>query len=98
MCQSLPMGGLKDSGFGKFAGVEGLRGLCVAKAVVEDLVPFMRTQLPPPLRYPLSHVALPFTRALMQFFYGHSLRTKLAGVLRLIQCAVAPSSVKVGEA
>ena len=42
MCQSLPMGGLKDSGFGKFAGIEGLRGLCVAKAVVEDIVPFIR--------------------------------------------------------
>jgi acyl-CoA reductase-like NAD-dependent aldehyde dehydrogenase len=33
MCQSLPMGGLKHSGFGKFAGVEGLRDLCVTKAV-----------------------------------------------------------------
>ena len=96
MCQSLPMGGLKDSGFGKFAGYEGLRGLCVAKAVVEDRVFFMRTQLPPPLRYPLSHVALPFTRALMQFFYGHSLLTKVTGVLSLARCALFPSSVKVG--
>jgi acyl-CoA reductase-like NAD-dependent aldehyde dehydrogenase len=32
MCQSLPFGGLKQSGFGKFAGVEGLRGCCVTKA------------------------------------------------------------------
>ena len=36
MCQSLPFGGVKDSGFGRFGGVEGLRGLCVAKAVCED--------------------------------------------------------------
>ena len=36
MCQSLPFGGVKDSGFDRFAGVEGLRGLCVAKAVCED--------------------------------------------------------------
>ena len=36
MCQSLPFGGVKDSGFDRFAGVEGLRGLCVAKAVAED--------------------------------------------------------------
>jgi len=93
MCQSLPMGGLKDSGFGKFAGIEGLRGLCVAKAVVEDIAPFMRTQLPPPLRYPLSHVAFPFTRGLMQFFYGHSLLTKLGGALALARCALFPSSV-----
>ena len=44
MCQSLPMGGLKDSGFGKFAGVEGLRGCCVTKAVVADRFTWMRTQ------------------------------------------------------
>ena len=96
MCQSLPMGGLKDSGFGKFAGYEGLRGLCVAKAVVEDRFWFMRTQLPPPLRYPLSHVAFPFTRGLMQLFYGHSLLTKLRGILSLARCSLAPSTVRVG--
>uniref|UniRef100_A0A7S2IDS3 Aldehyde dehydrogenase domain-containing protein n=1 Tax=Haptolina brevifila TaxID=156173 RepID=A0A7S2IDS3_9EUKA len=98
MCQSLPMGGLKDSGFGKFAGIEGLRGLCVAKAVVEDMASFMRTQLPPPLRYPLSHVAFPFTRGLMQFFYGHSLLTKLGGALALARCALFPSSVRPKQA
>ena len=36
MCQSLPFGGVKDSGFGRFAGVEGLRALCVTKAVCQD--------------------------------------------------------------
>lgn len=36
MNQSLPFGGVKDSGFDRFAGVEGLRGLCTAKAVCED--------------------------------------------------------------
>ena len=36
MCQSLPFGGVKESGFDRFAGVEGLRGLCVPKAVCED--------------------------------------------------------------
>ena len=36
MCQSLPFGGLKQSGFGKFAGVEGLRGCCITKSVVAD--------------------------------------------------------------
>jgi acyl-CoA reductase-like NAD-dependent aldehyde dehydrogenase len=92
MCQSLPMGGLKDSGFGKFAGVEGLRGLCLTKAVVEDIVPFIRTELPPPLRYPLSGAAFPFVRGLMHFFYGHSLSSKLSGVLALIQCSLFPAS------
>ena len=36
MCQSLPFGGVKHSGFGRFAGVEGLRALTVPKAVAED--------------------------------------------------------------
>ena len=44
MCQSLPMGGTKDSGFGKFAGVEGLRALCLPKVrrdTRRDVVPFI---------------------------------------------------------
>lgn len=36
MCQSLPFGGVKDSGFDRFAGIEGLRGLCLPKAVCQD--------------------------------------------------------------
>ena len=36
MNQSLPFGGVKDSGFDRFAGVEGLRGVCVARAVCQD--------------------------------------------------------------
>ena len=45
MCQSLPFGGVKESGFDRFAGVEGLRSLCVAKAVAQD-----RCVKPPVLR------------------------------------------------
>jgi acyl-CoA reductase-like NAD-dependent aldehyde dehydrogenase len=36
MCQSLPFGGVKHSGFDRFAGIEGLRGMTVPKAVAED--------------------------------------------------------------
>jgi acyl-CoA reductase-like NAD-dependent aldehyde dehydrogenase len=95
MCQSLPMGGVRDSGFGKFAGIEGLRGLCVAKAVVEDALPFVRTQLPPPLRYPLSRSALPFVLGLMRFFYGYSLANKLSGLAALIKAAAAADAPSV---
>ncbi|KAG1661699.1 hypothetical protein FOA52_002035 [Chlamydomonas sp. UWO 241] len=49
MAQSLPFGGVKSSGFDRFAGIEGLRGLCHAKAVSEDAVPWlMRSSIPPP--------------------------------------------------
>ena len=40
MNQSLPFGGVKESGFDKFAGVEGLRGVCLAKSVCEDRCSF----------------------------------------------------------
>ena len=40
MCQSLPFGGVKDSGFDRFAGIEGLRGLCVPKSVCQDRCAF----------------------------------------------------------
>jgi len=98
MCQSLPMGGLKDSGFGKFAGVEGLRGCCVAKAIVEDRFSWMRTTLPPPLKYPLADVAYPFVRGLMHFFYGHSLASKVGGVITLLRCMATPAAMHPGKA
>jgi acyl-CoA reductase-like NAD-dependent aldehyde dehydrogenase len=38
MIQGLPFGGVKASGFGRLNGVQGIRALCNAKAVVEDRV------------------------------------------------------------
>ena len=52
----------------------------------------MRTTLPPPLRYPLSNAALPFVMGLMRFFYGHSLLSKVTGVLALITASIAPNA------
>ena len=54
----LPFGGVKKSGFGKFGGEEGLRGLCAAKSVIVDK-PFFRTlgiaaSIPPQLDYPID--------------------------------------------
>jgi acyl-CoA reductase-like NAD-dependent aldehyde dehydrogenase len=49
--QSLPFGGVKDSGFGRFAGVEGLRACCLVKAVVEDRFwPYIKTVIPKPIQ------------------------------------------------
>ncbi|KAG0660293.1 Meiotic Sister-Chromatid recombination aldehyde dehydrogenase [Monosporozyma unispora] len=54
VCQ-LPFGGINGSGYGKFGGEEGLLGLCNAKSVCYDKLPFVSTQIPKPLDYPLNN-------------------------------------------
>ncbi|KAF8061097.1 ALDH22A1 [Scenedesmus sp. PABB004] len=80
MCQGLPFGGVKDSGFGRFAGVEGLRALCVPKAVAEDGWPLMRTTIPPLWQHPVGPAAAPFAVGLTTMFYGPSLALKARGL------------------
>jgi hypothetical protein len=69
MCQSLPFGGVKHSGFDRFAGIEGLRGMCIPKAVAEDRWPF-KTAIPPLLQYPVSDRAFDFVSSLVWMFYA----------------------------
>ena len=53
----LPFGGAKGSGYGRFAGEEGLRALCNTKAVCRDRWPaLMRTTIPAPMRQPYQDV------------------------------------------
>lgn len=49
--QALPFGGVKDSGYGRFAGPEGLRACCLLKSVTVDRFPnIMGTVVPAPLQ------------------------------------------------
>jgi acyl-CoA reductase-like NAD-dependent aldehyde dehydrogenase len=89
MCQSLPFGGVKDSGFDRFAGIEGLRGCCVAKAVVEDVWPFS-TNIPPPLQYPVSSKAFQFCNGIISMFYGSNLRVQARGLVNLLGAVLSP--------
>ncbi|KAF9698151.1 hypothetical protein EKO04_003704 [Ascochyta lentis] len=50
----LPFGGVKGSGYGRFAGKEGLRSLCNQKAVTRDRWPGVKTSIPPPMDIPLQ--------------------------------------------
>lgn len=51
----LPFGGVKGSGYGRFAGDEGLRGLCNMKSVCVDKFPkVIATSIPPRLDYPIQ--------------------------------------------
>merc|ERR1719174_2920811 len=72
MMQSLPFGGIKQSGFGRFAGIEGLRACCYAKAVTDDRTPFIQTWLPRPLQYPIQDVSEGFGLALIRLMYAQS--------------------------
>lgn len=93
MCQSLPFGGVKLSGFDRFAGVEGLRGMCVPKAVSWDLLPsLMTTALPPPLRYPTSPQGFAFVESLCRLFYGTSVAERVGGVWGMARASMAVSS------
>lgn len=51
---SLPFGGVKGSGYGRFGGKEGLRSLCNTKAVCRDRFPrLLSTSIPARLDYPI---------------------------------------------
>jgi acyl-CoA reductase-like NAD-dependent aldehyde dehydrogenase len=92
MSQALPFGGVKESGFDRFAGVEGLRGCCVPKAVAEDAIPWLiRTDIPPPLRYPVAPYAFDFCAALCRIFYGLSLWERAKGVAGVAACFLLPA-------
>ena len=89
MCQSLPFGGVKESGYGRFAGVEGLRALTTAKAVAEDAAPLLiRTQIPPLLRYPIPDAGFGFVCGLIRMFYAPEWTSTAAGLRDVIGAAV----------
>ncbi|BAF22618.1 aldehyde dehydrogenase 22A1 isoform X1 [Oryza sativa Japonica Group] len=86
MCQSLPFGGVKDSGFGRFAGVEGLRACCLVKAVVEDRWwPYVKTMIPKPIQYPVSENGFEFQELLVETLYGLSVWDRLRSLVNLLK-------------
>ena len=90
MAQSLPFGGVKESGFDRFAGIEGLRGCCHVKSVVVDNVPFIKTDIPPPLQYPVKSNAFAFYKSLCHMFFGLGVFEKISGLGMLVKALVVP--------
>ena len=90
----LPFGGAKASGYGRFAGPEGLRALCNTKAVSRDRWPsLVRTAIPAPLDIPFdargpaaADRAWRFACAVIRLAYG-SAADKAAAVRALLRAA-----------
>ena len=89
LCQSLPFGGVKSSGFGRFAGVEGLRGECLVKAVTVDRMSWLKTHIPPVLDYPMKPQSSEFCVALGELIYGQDLSSRARALKNLIVAATA---------
>lgn len=84
ICQ-LPFGGVDGSGYGKFGGAEGLRGLCLEKSVAYDKVWFINTKIPRVLDYPIPDVkkAWEMVKAINEAGYGYSIYQRIRAVFRL---------------
>ena len=83
---SLPFGGTKGSGYGRFGGEEGLRGLCNVKAVCTDRVGWVRTGIPEVVDYPIRDVgrAGAFVKGVVLVGYASGVRWWV-GVWRLMR-------------
>ncbi|KAI1300433.1 Aldehyde/histidinol dehydrogenase [Xylaria venustula] len=85
----LPFGGVAGSGYGRFAGEEGLRGLCNIKSVCEDRFGALgiRTAIPGPARYPVASQerGWRFTKGVVGIGYGLTLADKVWAVLDILR-------------
>ena len=85
---SLPFGGVKGSGFGRFGGEEGLRSICNTKAVCHDRFPgFMSTSIPLALDYPIEGArrAWEVCRGVVELGYGIELFRRAGGLWRIVK-------------
>lgn len=86
LIQSLPFGGINESGFDRFAGPEGLRACCYERSMVVDRFWGIKTTIPKPLDYPINiEKGIPFTVSLIKFFYCESFIEKVKAVFGLIK-------------
>ena len=81
----LPFGGVGGSGYGRFAGEEGLRGLCNAKSVCVDRWPsLIKTAIPAGLDYPMRATAWEMGKGVVELGYGETLMRKIRGLKRML--------------
>ena len=73
-------------GFDRFAGVEGLRGLCHAKSIVTDRL--FSLSIPAQIAYPSTGQGAAFGSSLVQIVYGYSVLERLRGVVGIVRVSL----------
>ncbi|KAJ1980656.1 Meiotic Sister-Chromatid recombination aldehyde dehydrogenase [Dimargaris verticillata] len=92
LCQSLPFGGIKHSGYGRFAGYEGIRGVCALKAITVDKFPrLVSTGIPAPMRYPIANTSITnrFAQTLVDLFYARTWWGRITAIGQLASAGLA---------
>lgn len=78
-----------SSGFGRFAGPEGLQALCYPQALVEDrFFSLIRTSIPGPVDYPVGPDSYGFVGGLHHFAFARDWATSARGLWSVITEAV----------
>lgn len=86
LIQSLPFGGVKESGFGRFAGPEGLQACCLERSIVIDRIPGVKTSIPSAIGYPMdTKRGMGFGKGLVELFYGDTILGKIKAIVSLIR-------------
>jgi len=80
MAQDLTFGGVKESGFGRMNGRDGLRSMCNVKAVVEDRFPLHQ----PSKMYPVKPALYGTFGGVIDLVYGRGLKQRWRGLLKLV--------------
>jgi len=86
MINSMPFGGVKISGFGKFSGQEGLRDFCYQKVYVANLIPWLI--FPPPeviVNHPVPKRAHMLVQDFLYVFYGRGLLSKVRAGIGMVK-------------
>ena len=87
---SLPFGGVKGSGYGRFGGEEGLRSLCNTKSVCRDRLPkLINTSIPSALDYPIEGArrASEVCRGVIELGYGNDMLRRARGLWQIAKNA-----------